>query len=492
MNISTKPQARRSRGQPEPANRTRAPVRFTSNVAGPIYFLADCLSLVTTAVIAVGAYGLLTGRSLVPAVHIFAFVATALTFLLIRASRNAYNRAAARLLEPENDSVIDGVVSVLIASALVWQFGLIRDYSRGVVLIFLIVLVLAQIASRAAVRRLISRLARNGAIQQRIAFYGTDPASLATIRDMLAKLDLTYLRLLGVADDRPIDRNFDQLRFLGGFGELIELARNGQLDHVMICVPNLPPARMQEIVEALSAVSVNVSVIPHVAVELSPNYKVQLLGRIPVLTLWKRPFGDINQFVKTGEDLLIGSLALILVSPVILISAILVKLTSPGPILFVQPRVGFNNEVIDVYKFRTMHVERTDRDGSATTTRGDPRVSAVGRFLRRLSIDELPQLFNVIRGEMSLVGPRPHAIKMKVGDRSYKDAVRGYAGRHRVRPGITGYAQVNGLRGEIRTLERARQRVELDKYYIDHWSIGLDLWIMLSTIRAVIWDRDAY
>jgi len=161
-------------------------------------------------------------------------------------------------------------------------------------------------------------------------------------------------------------------------------------------------------------------------------------------------------------------------------------------VVFVQPRVGFNNEAIRVFKFRTMYANMTDVGAKQTTTRDDPRVTPVGRVLRRFSIDELPQLFNVLRGSMSLVGPRPHGTEMMVGDRFYHEAVRGYAGRHRVKPGITGYAQVNGLRGEVRTIERAKRRVELDKYYVDHWSFWLDMWILFATARAVLFDRDAY
>jgi lipopolysaccharide/colanic/teichoic acid biosynthesis glycosyltransferase len=200
----------------------------------------------------------------------------------------------------------------------------------------------------------------------------------------------------------------------------------------------------------------------------------------------------MNQFVKRGEDLLLAGISLVLLSPIIGLAALAVRLSSPGPLLFVQPRVGFNNEVIHVLKFRTMYADQTDIGARATTTKDDPRVTPAGRVLRKLSIDELPQLLNVIRGDMSLVGPRPHALEMRVGDRYYQDAVRGYAGRHRVRPGITGLAQVKGLRGEIRTVERAKRRVELDKEYIDRWSLGLDLWILLSTVRAVFFDRDAY
>ena len=228
------------------------------------------------------------------------------------------------------------------------------------------------------------------------------------------------------------------------------------------------------------------------AIELAPLYEVHLLGKIPVLMLWQRPFRDINGLLKRAEDFTVSVLAVILLSPLLVIGALLVRLSGPGPILFVQPRVGFNNEVIHVLKFRTMHAAQIDFDGCATTTRNDPRVTGVGHWLRRSSIDELPQLFNVIRGDMSLVGPRPHALNMMVGDLHYQDAVRGYASRHRVKPGITGLAQVNGLRGEIRTIDRAEQRVTFDKRYIETWSLGLDLRILAATVRAVLWDSDAY
>jgi lipopolysaccharide/colanic/teichoic acid biosynthesis glycosyltransferase len=175
-----------------------------------------------------------------------------------------------------------------------------------------------------------------------------------------------------------------------------------------------------------------------------------------------------------------------------LVAAALIKLTSAGPVLFVQPRVGFNNEVIHVLKFRSMFTTQTDLVGLQTTTKKDPRVTPVGRILRRLSIDELPQLLNVLKGDMSMVGPRPHATHMRVGDLFYQEAVKGYAGRHRVKPGITGLAQVRGLRGEIRTLDRARRRVELDQQYINQWSVWLDLWILVLTVRAVFLDADAY
>lgn len=467
-------------------------VRFTSNIVGPLFLFADALCLLVSAPLALAAYQLLVGEWIVPSVHLFAFVAISASYLLIRGSKRAYGRTLANDLHDEGDSIFDAVVSFLIASALVWQFGLIEDYSRGLSLLFIASLVLCIGISRPLIRVELTRRAARGLIEQRIAFYGADQRSLEFIRNLLTSLNLPHLRIVGVADDRERAKGTKELPFVGGLEDLITLARRGELDQVLISVPDIPRERLFEIVETLSEVSVGVSLIPAQAIELAPDYRVHLLGTVPVLTLWQRPFRDINHFIKRAEDLTLTIIGLILLAPVFAICALLIRLTSPGSILFVQPRLGFNNEVIGVLKFRTMYVEHSDFRAKKTTARDDPRVTPVGRVLRRLSLDELPQLYNVLKGEMSLVGPRPHALEMKVGDLYYQDAVRGYLGRHRVKPGLTGLAQVRGLRGEIRTLQRAKRRVELDKEYIDRWSIWLDLWILVATVRAVLFDRDAY
>lgn len=466
--------------------------RFTSNIAGPIFFLADLLCIVLSVPIALETYRLVISYQMILPVHLFALCAAAGTYLLIRTSRHAYDRTLVNLFDPDADSLIDAVASVLIASALVWQFGMIENLSRGLAILYLIAFCLLLLVSRPLVRAAIRRLAANGSIEQRIAFYGADPGSLAIIRKVLDGINLPHLRFVGVADDRPKVKHIEGLPLIGGLDELLALARNGELDQVLFCVPNLPPKRLDDIMDELSNVSVDVAVIPAEAIQLAPDYRVQLLGQLPVLTLWQRPFRDVSGLVKRAEDLLIAGTATVVLSPLLLLTALLVRLSSPGPLFFVQPRIGFNNELIKVLKFRTMYAEQSDLKAEQTTTADDPRITPIGRTLRKLSLDELPQLFNVIQGDMSLVGPRPHATHMKVGDRYYQDAVRGYAGRHRVKPGITGLAQVKGVRGEIRTIERAKLRVELDTKYIENWSLFLDLWILLSTVRAVIWDRDAY
>jgi len=206
-----------------------------------------------------------------------------------------------------------------------------------------------------------------------------------------------------------------------------------------------------------------------------------------------KPITDWDVVTKWLFDKLVGSILLLLASPLMLMAAIAIKLDSRGPVFFKQKRYGFNNELIEVYKFRSMYVDKCDASASVLVSKGDARVTRVGAFLRRTSIDELPQLINVaIKGDLSLVGPRPHAVHAKAENRLYDEAVDGYFARHRVKPGITGWAQVSGWRGETDTHEKIQRRVEHDLAYIENWSVLFDLYILARTPLAVFNARNAY
>ena len=194
----------------------------------------------------------------------------------------------------------------------------------------------------------------------------------------------------------------------------------------------------------------------------------------------------------TGFLVSLAAIFLFVLSPFILVIALAIKLDSRGPVLFRQPRYGFNNNLVQVLKFRTMYHHLGDPDATVLTTRDDPRVTRFGSFLRRRSFDELPQLINVLKGQMSLVGPRPHAVAATADGQFYYDAVEQYAARHRVKPGITGWAQVNGYRGETDTVDKIQKRVEYDLYYIDNWSVWFDLWIIMKTVMVLFKDERAY
>jgi lipopolysaccharide/colanic/teichoic acid biosynthesis glycosyltransferase len=206
----------------------------------------------------------------------------------------------------------------------------------------------------------------------------------------------------------------------------------------------------------------------------------------------ERALGGWPGTLKRAEDLAIGALLLVLVAPVLLVIAVLIKLDSKGPVLFRQPRVGRGNRIFEILKFRTMYVEYADFGAERQTCRGDRRVTRIGAVLRRSSLDELPQLLNVLGGSMSIVGPRPHALCTTVGGTLLEKAVPAYPLRHRVKPGITGLAQVNGCRGELNSVEKLSRRVDLDLEYIENWSLGLDLRILGKTARVVLGDPNAY
>ena len=205
-----------------------------------------------------------------------------------------------------------------------------------------------------------------------------------------------------------------------------------------------------------------------------------------------RPLDDWGLWCKRAQDLIVSAAALLLLSPVIAATAMAIKLETPGPVLFRQRRVGLNGQTFELLKFRSMNASQADADAVRQTEREDERVTRVGRIIRRTSLDELPQFFNVFQGVMSVVGPRPHALGTRVEGRTLQDVVDGYFARHRVKPGVTGWAQVNGFRGELDTVEKLRQRVRYDVEYIENWSTWVDLKIILRTALLMIRDPNAY
>src|SRR4051794_1588024 len=340
------------------APRRSSGLRFTSNVVGSLFVVTDIICFVVAAPITLAAYSLVRGSRLDVSVHVTALILMLGSFLLIRSSRQAYRRSLLDLSD-SSDTTFDAVISSLIASALIWQAGMVEHYSRGITLLFLLTVVLSLSVSRPILHRMITGLAVRGQIEQRIAFYGADPASVSLTRQLLESLKFPHLRFVGIADDRARETNIEGLPMIGDLAALCNAARRGDIDQVLISGAQFTPKRLEQIVEGLSEVCVDVSLIPAQAIELAPNYRVNLLGAVPVLTLWQRPFRDMSQVTKRAEDLMISAIALVLLSPILLVTALLIRLSSPGPILFVQPRVGFNNETIRVFKFRTMYTDMT-------------------------------------------------------------------------------------------------------------------------------------
>lgn len=304
---------------------------------------------------------------------------------------------------------------------------------------------------------------------------------LQTLNDPLSKI-------VGVFDDRlkRISPEVCGVPLLGNLEDLVKYARTHRCDEILVALPWDAPQRVTSVVNGLRVLPVHVSLSPDLAgLNMLPTRFRECAG-VPVLAMSRKPFTGAQALVKKVEDTVVGGLLTLCALPVMAIIAVMIKLDSPGPVLFRQPRYGFNNKLINVYKFRTMYTDKTDMAGSQLTQKDDPRITRLGRFLRRSSLDELPQFFNVLKGEMSIVGPRPHALQAKAGPRLYEDVVIEYAARHRVKPGITGWAQVNGWRGETNTDEQIMERVKHDLFYIDNWSLTMDMIIILKTIGTVL------
>jgi Undecaprenyl-phosphate glucose phosphotransferase len=350
-------------------------------------------------------------------------------------------------------------------------------------------------AERAFLSRVTLRMAKAGRLARRAVVVGGGEFG----HDLLRTFGATKspeINMLGVFDDRADDRSpltVEGFPKLGNVDDLVAFARHTRIDLVIFALPITAEQRILQMLRKLWVLPIDIRLAAHAnRLRFRPR-SYSYVGQVPVLDLLDKPIADWDVVIKLAFDKIVGAIALLALSPVLLATAIAVKLDSPGPVLFRQRRYGFNNELVEVYKFRSMYVDQTDATAAKLVTRNDSRVTRVGRFIRKTSLDELPQLLNVVfKGNLSLVGPRPHAVHAKAADRQYDEVVDGYFARHRVRPGITGWAQVNGWRGETDTQEKIQQRVEHDLYYIENWSILFDLYILAITPLSLIKTKNAF
>jgi len=300
------------------------------------------------------------------------------------------------------------------------------------------------------------------------------------------------IRLIGYFDDRSPERvqtvGGRPVPLLGNIDELAKRVRAGEIDIIYITLPMRAEIRVQGLIEKLADTPIQIYYVADFSVFDLLHAQWETLGDIPILRAIDTPFHGINSIAKRIQDLCCGSFLILLCGVPMLAIAIAIKLSSPGPVIYRQLRHGLDGHEFIIYKFRTMYV-RVPEQTYQQATRDDPRVTAVGRFLRRTSLDELPQIINVLQGRMSLVGPRPHPLEL---DDQHRQLIKYFSLRHKVRPGITGWAQVNGYRGETETLDKMERRLEYDLEYINNWSIWLDMRILLLTLVRMWKDRNAY
>ncbi|MCX7305680.1 MAG: undecaprenyl-phosphate glucose phosphotransferase [Hyphomicrobiales bacterium] len=341
---------------------------------------------------------------------------------------------------------------------------------------------------------LIRKWARNGRMERRAVIVGGGKVAETLIRS-IEQQPYNDIRICGIFDDRD-DRRSPPLVAgypkLGTVGELVEFARIARIDMLIVSLPLTAEGRVLSLLKQLWVLPVDIRLSAHAnQLQFRPR-SYSYIGSVPLLDIFDKPINDWDSVAKRIFDIVFSLLGLVVLSPVMLATAVAIKLDSKGPVFFRQKRHGFNNEVIEVYKFRSMYVEQADPTAIRPVTKGDPRVTRVGRFIRRTSIDELPQFYNALVGSLSLVGPRPHAIAAQSHNLLYNEVVDGYFARHRVKPGVTGWAQINGWRGEMDTDEKIKMRTEYDLYYIENWSLWFDLKILFLTPLRLLNTENAY
>jgi putative colanic acid biosynthesis UDP-glucose lipid carrier transferase len=363
------------------------------------------------------------------------------------------------------------------------------EYSRLSIGIWFLAAPLALFSWRVGARLLLFNLRSRGYNSRVVAIAGASQSALQ-IAEEINQSSWMGLRLAGYFDDRkPVENRVIVLDTIeGNFDQLIEMARNRRIDVIYIALPLKAAERIQQLIDRLADTTVSVYVVPEVFWTEVLRGRWINLGNLPTVSVFETPFYGLNGWLKRVEDIMLASVILLLISMPMLVIALGVRLSSPGPIFFKQKRYGLDGRNIEVWKFRSL---RVCEDGGKVVqvSRDDKRVTAFGAFLRRTSLDELPQFINVIQGSMSIGGPRPHAV---VHNEHYRSLIKGYMLRHKVKPGITGWAQINGWRGETETLNKMEQRIKHDIWYIHNWSFWLDLKIIALTMFKGFLSKNAY
>jgi Undecaprenyl-phosphate glucose phosphotransferase len=456
--------------------------------------LADFLAVVLSGILAYGLYidHILGGTDVFPQ-YLVIIIGSGILFVIAYRNRNGYSIGRIRDIRRQCLLALatwGGVILFLLVIGFVLKMS--NMYSRGWGLLWAINATCLLLLVRILLRVILRQSSRLGRFTRATVIVGGGKECEILLSTLGVKN--VEIEVVGVFDDRKtrIAPVVGGRKVLGTTDDLVSLARQFSIDQIIIALPLSAVDRIAEISRKLAVLPVDLRLSFDA---FRPAFSIQgldYIDGIPTAKLAERPLKHWHGVAKWLEDKIIGIFLLILFAPLMGLIALLIKLDSRGPVLFIQERFGFNNNIVRVWKFRTMHTDRADPTGATQTRRNDERVTRLGRILRALSLDELPQLFNVIRGEMSLVGPRAHPLGMKAGDRLYYDAVREYSGRHRVKPGMTGWAQINGLRGEVDTEERGRQRVVYDLHYIEHWSFWMDVKILFQTLSVVFSRKNAY
>jgi putative colanic acid biosynthesis UDP-glucose lipid carrier transferase len=385
------------------------------------------------------------------------------------------------------------VISWLLIAFILLFFGYASQYIENfpyeVVMSWLVAAPLTQLVAHFVARSYLQRAAAQEENQTRVIIVGCNDIGVS-LAEQFETNPYLGVRCIGYFDDRSPERitQLNGLPLIGRLRDLAAYVKTNRIDQIYLALPMASQPRILSLLDDLKDTTVSIFFAPDIFLTDLIQGRMDYVAGVPVVAVCDTPFTGINGLIKRTSDIVLSIIILVLISPLLLAIAIGVKMTSPGPALFRQRRYGLDGKEIVVYKFRSMTVQE---DGGVVkqATRNDQRITRLGGFLRRTSLDELPQFINVLQGRMSIVGPRPHAVSH---NETYRKLIKGYMVRHKVKPGITGWAQVNGYRGETETVDKMQKRIEYDLEYLRTWSLGLDLWIIVKTVAVVFSDRNAY
>ena len=465
--------------------------RFASSSAPGIVLVLDIAALL----IAAGLAFAICVKARQPVMEYYFFASVFISFITIYLLRDSRMYEMNAIMRPLSRS---DVVMVSVGSAFLFFFAMAMSlkagdiYSMRWVYWFLGLSILLLCMGRVAIKYVLLALARMGVVGRSLVVFGTRPQASRFV-ERLQHLSPFFTDIRGVfLEDEGTagESRLGGLPLLGGPQDLMAYVRAEQVDDVVVAMPWSDDGALTRVVDDLKELPVNVYISMDLAgyvLEFRPV--VGQLNQLPLFEIVQRPISGWHYVLKRIEDYVLATFLAIVLSPLMALIALAIKLDSPGPVFFMQKRLGFNNEVFEIYKFRSMYHGPDPGRDFKQAQKDDPRITRVGRILRRVSLDELPQLFNVLDGSMSLVGPRPHALRH---NEEYGRKIRGYFARHRVKPGITGWAQVKGFRGETETISKMEQRVKHDVYYAENWSLLFDLRILVMTVIVVLFQKNAY
>ncbi len=418
-----------------------------------------------------------------------------LLFALFMLSAEGYNMSGMHSFSPQIGKIVGAWTLVIVLGILVNFFtGTSFEAYRGWLGAWFAGGIGAVVVIRALQTIVIRRWKEEGRLERRAVIVGGGQPA-ADIIATLESQEANDIRICGIFDDRDDERSpalVSGYPKLGNVDDLVEFARLCKIDMLIVTIPVTAENRVLQMLHKLWILPLDIHLSAHMNKMQFRRRTYSYVGKLPTVPIFAKPIANWGSMFKRVFDVLVAACAIIVLSPILIATAIAVKLDSPGPIIFRQKRVGFNNEQVMVYKFRSLYTNQSDQKAAKSVTKNDSRVTKVGRFIRRTSIDELPQLFNVLVGTLSLVGPRPHVPHQETDNKLFEEVADGYMARHKVKPGITGWAQINGWRGEIDDDNKLKQRVEHDIYYIENWSLALDFYILAATPFKIINQDGAY